>query len=153
MSALREVRLLQMPVRLWAQAQEQNDALLREFALIATSEDITGHEVPGRLLALMESFDERFAGVADAQELELREAAEAGLMVIEELVYLVPEEAAQASVQLDAMLDEADVYCTEGTLLLTIASTPQVVRFRRWFLSQFVDQIAGKPPVAWPDWP
>ena len=74
-------------------------------------------------------------------------------MVIEELVYLVPEEAAQASVQLDAMLDEADVYCAEGTLLLTVASTPQVVRFRRWFLTQFVDQIAGKPPVAWPDWP
>jgi hypothetical protein len=27
------------------------------------------------------------------------------------------------------------------------------VRFRRWFLAQFVDQIAGDPPVAWPDWP
>ncbi len=153
MTGLHEVRFLQLPVRLWAQAQEHSDALLREFALISSSGDAMRHEVPARLVALMSHFDERFAGVGDAQELELRDATERGLMVLPELVYSVPAEGAAASLQLNEMLDEADAYCAEGTLLLTLASSPEVVRFRRWFLTQFVDQVAGKAPVAWPDWP
>jgi hypothetical protein len=148
-----EVHLLQLPLRIWAQAQEQTDALMREFALVTTGSDVRTHEVPARLLALMEHLDERFAGVADEQVLELRDAAEAGKLVIEDLVYDVPEYAVEAAVALDAMLDEANEYCSEGRHLLTLAAGPEVVRFRRWFLAQFVEQVEGKPAVAWPDWP
>lgn len=152
MSDLHEVHLQQLPVRLWAQAQEQSDALMREFALITMGGPSEGHEVPRKLIDLIASFDARFAGVAVAQEIELREAADAGRLVIEDLVYQVPAEAADASVQLDELLAAADAYCAEGAHLLTLASSEQIVRFRRWFLGQFVDQIAGKPAVAWPDW-
>lgn len=148
-----KVRLLQLPVPLWAQAQEHTDALLREFALITTGTEVQTHEVPARLLALISRVDVRFAGVSVSQETTLRDAAEAGQPVIEELVYDVPVEVIEAEVALDLLLDEADAYCAQGQHLLTMASSPEVVRFRRWFLSQFVDQLAGNPPIAWPDWP
>lgn len=147
-----EVRLLQLPVPLWAQAQEHTDALLREFALITTGTEVQTHEVPARLLALIQRLDAQYSGMSAPQELALRDAAEAGQPVIEELVYDVPVDVSEAAISLDRMLDEADAYCAQGQHLLTMASSPEVVRFRRWFLSQFVDQVAGKPPIAWPDW-
>jgi hypothetical protein len=148
-----EVHLRQLPVRIWVQAQEQTEALLREFALITTGSQVVTHGVPARLLALMEDLDDRFAGLSVSQGQELRDAADAGKLVIEDLVYDVPEAALDAAVELEAMLDEADAYCAEGQHLLTVAAPAEVVRFRHWFLTQFVDQVAGKPAVAWPDWP
>ena len=146
---LHEVRLLQLPVRVWAQAQEHTDALLREFALITSAVDEPGHEVPRQLLELIAQLDARYAGLS--KESELHDAAEAGLMVLDQ-VYEVPEEVVPAVQELDRMLDEADAYCAEGTHLLTLASSDEVVRFRKWFLAQFVDQVGGRPAVAWPDW-
>ena len=65
---LHEVHLLEVPVGLWAKAQEQTDGLLREFA-----------------------------GVSSEQEQQLFAAAGAGQPVIEDLVYLVPGAAAVAA--------------------------------------------------------
>ncbi|MCW2501436.1 MAG: hypothetical protein JWN87_3112 [Frankiales bacterium] len=152
MSVLHEVHVLQLPVRIWARAQEQTDALLREFALISTS-DGNDHEVPARLTRLIADLEQRFDGVSTAQEQQLYAAADAGLLVLDELVYQLPTEVAEASVTLLQMFDEADAYCADGTHLLTLAADPEVARFRRWFLLQFVDQIAGGAPVRWPDWP
>lgn len=149
---LHQVRLLQLPVRIWAQAQEQTDALLREFALITTgSEVVEHHDVPRRLLELVESLDVRFAGVSTSQETALRDAADAGLLVLD-LTYEVPAEVLEAAQGLDAMLDAADVFCADGEHLLTLASSSEVVRFRKWFLEQFVVQVEGGEAVAWPDW-
>lgn len=153
MGELHDVHLLQLPVRIWAQAQEQTDALLREFALITTGGGMHSHEVPSRLLALIDTLDVRFAGVSTSQELALRDAAESGKLVLDDLAYQVPADVVGASVALGALLDEADTYCAEGQHLLTMAATPEVIRFRRWFLQQFVDQVGGKPAIAWPDWP
>ena len=33
-----------------------------------------------------------------------------------------------------------------------MAADEEIVRFRWWFLDQFTDQVAGRPPVAWPDY-
>jgi hypothetical protein len=150
---LHEVHLRQLPVRVWAQAQEQTDALRREFALITAGGHVPDHEVPHRLLDVVADLDARYSGVGSAQEDELYDAVAAGRMVIEDLVYTVPAEVAEVSQPLIALLEEADAYCAEGSHLLTLAAPEQVVRFRRWFLSQFADQVAGKPAVSWPDWP
>ena len=48
------------------------------------------------------------------------------------------------------MLDEADESCTRGDHLLTLA-TPEELRFRCWFIGEFVAQINGAPPTPWPD--
>ncbi|MGZ6827886.1 MAG: hypothetical protein ACXVGH_13965 [Mycobacteriales bacterium] len=153
MSDLHEVHLLQLPVRVWAQAQETTEALLREFTLISLGGDLQTHEVPARLLALIDLLTERFQGISTEQELALRDAAEAGRMVIEDLRYDVPAEVSDGVQALGALLDEADAYCEQGQHLLTVAATPEVVRFRQWFLAQFSEQVAGRPATAWPDWP
>jgi hypothetical protein len=153
MTELRAVHLLQLPVRIWVQAQELTEALLREFALITLGGPTQSHDVPARLLSLIHTLDEEYSGVSTEQELALRTAAESGRMVLEDLRYDVPAAVVDHVQALSDLLDEADAYCAEGQHLLTLAAPTEVVRFRRWFLAQFVDQVAGRPPVAWPEWP
>lgn len=151
---LHEVHLLEVPVALWAKAQEQTDGLLREFVLAADVAGLDGdardRHVPTRLTALIDSLNAQFAGVSTEQEQRLYAAAEAGSPVIDDLAYAVPGAAAQASQVLGDMLDEADDFAREGTQLLTLAADPDVVTFRWWYLRQFIDQIGGDEPVPWP---
>jgi hypothetical protein len=150
---LYEVRVLQLPVRIWARSQEQHDALMREFALMSvpSEESERQRHVPTRLAQLIDTLTADFEGVATEQEEQLFAAAAADVDVIEELVYTLPRAAVPASKALGDMLDEADDFCRQGRHLLTLAADEELVRFRRWYLSQFIDQADGKPPVAWPD--
>ena len=45
-------------------------------------------------------------------------------------------------------LDEIDRYCEQGQLL-TLAATPAVRQFRRWYVQEVADQLAGHPPRPW----
>lgn len=148
-----EVHMRQLPVRLWARSQEQHDALMREFALMSVPSDAGERErhVPTRLTELMDRLTADFEGVSTDQEQELFAASAAGTETLDQ-VYRVPAAAAAASKALGEMLDEADEYCRQGQHLLTLASDDELVRFRWWYLDQFIDQTAGKPPVAWPDY-
>lgn len=148
-----EVRLLQVPVPLWAKTQQVSDELMREFALAsAQADDDDTHHLPTRLTALIDSLTQRFEGVSTEQEQILADAAAAGVEVVPELVFRVPPAAAPASKELGDLLDEADVYCQEGQHLLTLAAPEDVVRFRRWYLRAFIDQVEGGAPVAWSDY-
>ena len=62
-----EVRLLNFPLRLFAQARERHDELVREFALLAMSppQSKPGQHVPTRLLELIAALGQRYAGSAD----------------------------------------------------------------------------------------
>ena len=153
-SDLYEVRVLQLPVPLWSRSQEQHDALMREFALMSVPSEESERErhVPTRLAQLIDTLTADFEGVSTEQEQQLYDAAAAGQPVIEELVYRLPRAAVPASQALGAMLDEADEFCRQGKHLLTLAADEELVRFRRWYLAQFIDQADGKPPVAWPDY-
>lgn len=150
-----DVYMLQVPVALWASTQEATDALLREFTLIAAEQREkpleSHHAVPARLTQLIEDLTSQFEGVSSVQEEQLYAASAAGEGSID-LHFQVPYEVAAASRTLGAMLDEADEYCRAGQHLLTLAATPEQVKFRWWYLDQFIDQIAGKPPVPWPDY-
>ncbi len=153
-----EVRLREIPIPLWSKAQQLSDELLREFALAsAQSDDGEEHYLPTRLTRLIDDLNQRFAGSSSAQEEQLHAAAAQGRAVLDELAFVVPSAAAPASLELAAMLDEADDYCREGQHLLTLAAPDDVVAFRRWYLSEFVRQAAGAPPVPWPrydgSWP
>ena len=81
----------------------------------------------------------------------MEEALERGESEID-LTYHVPPAAAGAAQQLGDMLDEADEYCRRGNHLLTLATPAEELRFRRWFISEFVDQLRGAPPTPWPDY-
>lgn len=153
-----EVHLLQVPVPLWSQAQQLFDELMREFALAAAqADDDDQHQLPARLTRLMHDLTARYGTGSDDQEEQLHAAAAQGVPVLERLVYAVPQEAGPAMRELGDLLDEADAYCRDGQHLLTLAAPPEVLAFRRWYLSAFVTQLAGAAPVPWPEhdgaWP
>ncbi len=151
-----EIHMLKLPVPLWAKAQEHGDELIREFALIA--EQLRGEgahgDVPVRLTELVAAVTSRYGNVSAEQEARLADAARRGVPEMEDLVFPgVPTHAAEAAVQLRAILDDADDYCRAGQHLLTLATPPELVRFRNWYLDEFVRQSAGAPPTPWPDYP
>jgi hypothetical protein len=147
------VELRRIPVPLWARTQEHIDELLREFTLIAAQlHDGSGaSEVPVRLVRLIEELTGQYGGLNTDQENHLAEAAAGGVPEID-LVYQVPPEGSEAARRLQVMLDEADAYCQAGRHLLTLASPPDLARFRRWFLEEFVNQLAGAPPTPFPEY-
>jgi len=146
-----DVQLLQIPVGLWARAQEQHDALMREFALMSApaEDDEEARHLPTRLIQLISTLNQDYEGVSTKQEQELHAAVESGTATLDQ-VYRVPQSVGDPCRTLGTMLDEADEYCRQGQHLLTLAADDELVRFRWWYLDQFIDQVAGKPPVAWP---
>jgi len=140
------VRIVGLPLDVYARASEHNDELLREFALIR--EENSDH-VPSRLLALIEELDARFGKFTEGPTLAIQAALDRGDADLD-LSYEVPPEAAAAARRLGTLLDEADEFCRSGELL-TLATLPESVTFRRWFLDEFVLQVNGRPPRPWSD--
>jgi hypothetical protein len=139
------VLILRLPLPLYQRASEHSDELLREFALIR--EDSSDH-VPSRLLALIEELNARFAGFTSGPSSALHEALDRGDGEVD-LRYDVPPDVADGARRLGTLLDEADDFCRSGDLL-TLATLPESVAFRRWFLDEFVRQTSGEPPRPWP---
>ena len=148
---LHEVRLLRFPLVLWQQTQEHVDELLREFALIAQGESEHPESVPRRLMELIAELTAAYGGIGAATERERDEAIDRGESEVD-LVYRVPTAVTGAVHQLGDMLDEADEYCRGGHHLLTLQTPPDQLLFRRWFLSEFLSQLAGAEPVTWPEY-
>ncbi len=147
---LATVELQRLPVELQVRATEHMQDLQREFVLISDGlqhgEDAP--PLPRRLLDLVDALQRQYGGFTEEQEDQLDEAHRIGRATID-LTFRVPEGAAEAAVALGALLDEADAFCREGRHLLTLATPPDLVAYRRWYLQQFVDQIAGGRPVPW----
>ena len=147
-----EVRLLDLPVRIYRRAAEHNDELLREFALIRDQHENVDSHVPGRLLTLMEELQERFDAFTAQSRSALQEAMWNNRDRID-LIYRIPPEAKQAVKDLDALLDETDEYCRSGEELLTLATPADALALRHWFLGQFVAQMDGEAPTPWSEAP
>ncbi len=147
------VHILGLPTGLQVQAQQQNDELTRELMLVAEQTRQRGNtaDLPVRFVELVSTLSDRYAIFTAEQEAQLATAIEAGEPTID-LTYTLPVSAAAAAGALGEILDEADEYCRQGQLLLTLAAPPELVAYRRWFLDQFVDQAAGAAPVAWSDY-
>jgi len=147
------VRIIGMPLALQAAAQQKSDELVREFQLIAEgqSREGTHTELPQRLLQLIEQLSGQYGSFTSEQDEQMAEALAAGRQSVD-LTYEFPESVAEGARALGGMLNEADQFCREGRYLLTLATPPELVAFREWFLSQIVDQVGGKPPTSWADW-
>jgi len=156
------VRLLELPVAMHARAQQHGDELLREFRLLAESVAVdradggdpsgaAAHElhVPRRLIQLTERLTSRYGHFATEADARLEAAVATGQSSID-LEYRVPPEVGGAARELSALLEEADEFCREGRYLLTLSTPPDVARYRRWYLAQFVEQVAGADPLPWP---
>jgi hypothetical protein len=149
---LLEVRLIDLPVQVWAAAQEHADELIREFALITGDQDRQGaHAVPARLTELIEELTAQYGGLNTEQEVALARAAAEGVESMD-LSFAVPPAAGAAAARLGGMLDDADDYCRSGQHLLTLATPPESLAFRQWYLGEFIRQLDGAVPIAWPAW-
>jgi hypothetical protein len=144
------IRILGLPLNLFRHSAEHNDELRREFALIHRSgNDDAG--VPARLQRLGDELDQRFGAFTAGPTGALHDALERGDERVD-LVYEVPAQVKEASIQLGAMLDEADSFCQAGEHLLTLATPPGPLAFRRWFLGEFVAQVDGATPTSWDEY-
>lgn len=145
---LREIRVLHFPLDVYQRSTEAFEGLRREFALVALRTP-EAQEVPARLLQLIDALTDDYQGLNDDAE-QLRDAAIAqGAEVVGELVYQLPAAAAGACIALNDMLDEADEFCRQGGVLLSLESPPEAVAFRRWYLGEVVAQLNGEPPLPW----
>jgi hypothetical protein len=143
---LLDVHFLRYPLRVGARATEHYEEVFREFAILAGDPEASD-DVPARMLALIDALGRRYARQQD-HEIE-REQALARGETARDMVIKVPPSAADASRELDRMLDETDAFCRDGTLL-TLAPPDDVVAFRRWYLSELIDQLEGLPANPWP---
>jgi hypothetical protein len=151
-SRLVPIHIVDLPVAVHARAREHSDGLQREFRLVAEYlREEPEPSVPARLLELMTALSSSYGEFTGEQEEALEEAMAVGQESLT-LTFHVPPEAAGAALALGAMLDEADEFCRAGRHLLTLATPPELVEYRRWYLQQFVDQIAGAAPVPWSAW-
>lgn len=147
---LHEVRLVGFPLRLYQQAAEHHEELMREFQLL-TIDPPSGADVPRRLVELVGELTASYGTVSAGAEAERDAALARGDEAID-LTYHVPADVGPACAALDRMLDEADEFC-RSEQLLTLASAPDTAAFRKWYLHEFGAQLAGKPPTPWPGVP
>lgn len=145
------VRLQQLPLRHWAAAKQHNDELLREFTLMsaARAEGTASDDVPERLISLIDTLRQRYGAGTGERDARLFAALAAGAAELD-VDMALPAAAGPAVQQLGALLDEADEYCGRGQHLLTLATPPELVAFRRWYLDEIAGQLAGAPPTPWP---
>lgn len=143
------VRLLGVPLELLERARRHHDSLEREFQLVTLSRPEDRAHVTSRLLDLVREVSEPAAAIGAAQADAVDAAYARGDTTID-LAVPVPPAAAGACRRLGALLDEADEFCRRGDLL-NVATPPDCVELRHWYLGQFVAQIEGAPPTPWGD--
>ena len=108
-------------------------------------------DVAGRLIELSQVLRRSFSTYVDDNQWLIDEAAGRGDLAID-LTDRVPPAAAPAAKGLDQLFEEADTYCSTGKHLLTLGTPTGPRDYRRWFISQFVDQVAAAAPVSFSDW-
>ncbi len=144
---LKSVRLLGLPLRLLLAAREHHDGLMREFRLLALSEDQPRAPVPTRLVELTEILGRQYAAARERPDQEIDSALDRGEDVID-LDYQIPTAAAQGAAGLAELMDEADTFCA-GEQLMSLERPPVLRQFAHWYLEQFIAQVAGEPPSPW----
>lgn len=143
------VRIIGLPLQVHARAQEHAAGLQREFQLIVEQSREDEEHVPARLLQLSRTLSQRYSGFTDEQEDRIQAGIDAGEAALGELVFVLPAHVDEAARAIAAILDQADEYCRAGDLL-TLATPPDLVVYRNWYLDNFITQINGAPPTPWP---
>jgi anti-sigma B factor antagonist len=144
---LAHVRVIGMPMALYRKTAEHHDGVRRELSLMQWSDS----DPPARLFTLNDELEQRFSDFTERPLQEIQDALDAGVDTLD-LEYDLPADAADGSARLGEILDEVDSFCSAGEHLITLATPLDALEFRRWFLGEFIDQIAGRDPVPWPEY-
>jgi hypothetical protein len=150
------VQLKSVPVSLAAKNRQHNETLLREFALLvadlaAEATPANDLQAPAQLLDVVVRLTQVFHGLNDEAERVLEDAIASGAETIDSLVLELPPEAAEAARAIAQAFDDADYYCWSGERLVHLATPEDCAAYRRWVISQVLDQLDGRTPVRWPD--
>jgi hypothetical protein len=129
--------------------QQQHDAMLREFALIALGARSPGSPDSRRLVDLAEEMQARY-GEAGPPFREAIAAAEARGDVVTTLEMSIPFSTLRWCEDFLLLFEEGDEYCRQGELL-TQPSPPEVLEFRRWLVGELIRQIrdGATPTPFW----
>jgi hypothetical protein len=136
------------PLQVHARAQQQSAEMRREFQLILGQEALHPGSVPARLLDVSNALSGRYSGFTEEQERQIEEGIASGAERLDELVFRVPASVGEAAAQLAAVLDEADEWCRQGKMLV-LATPPDLVVYRNWYLDEFRRQAACEAPRPW----
>lgn len=147
------VTLLEVPVQVWGRTDDEVNDLMREFALIVLNRDRHHSDVPSQLMELIKELQMTYGSLGHEQALRLERARAEEEPVIDRLDYFLPAGSQGDIRRLGDALDAADDYCRQGTLLLSLASSPVAKAFRDWLLEEFVTQLDGGAPTPWPQSP
>jgi anti-sigma regulatory factor (Ser/Thr protein kinase) len=143
-----DVKVLGLPVEVYLEAEQHNDAVVRELTLIVQSAGTAGGvDVPRRLLDLAAEVRATFSPASDGLRAQVEEAIRRGDQTVD-IHVSVPRHGWEALLRLADWLDEVDRYSVGGDLL-TLESTPRLRRFRSWFAQQVSDQMRGLPATPW----
>jgi hypothetical protein len=144
---LHEVCLIGVPVQVLVAARQHHDDLMREFGVLAVSEQDLRDSVPERLVALTEILGSRYGATASRPDSLVDEAAQRGEHTLD-LIYQVPEDVVGAADRLETLMAEADEFCRTEQML-TLPRPSLLMQFARWYLDEFRRQIGGQPPQPW----
>jgi hypothetical protein len=142
----RTVRLVDVPVRLYREAQQHADDLIREVVLMAAYE--AGAGAPGAASRLADTANRHRAARHALSIAGERTCAAAGgdRVTIE---YDVEVGSAEMSEEWGGMLDELAALCRDGTML-AVPAHDEVMAFARWCCEEFVRQLReGAEPRPW----
>lgn len=145
-----QVQLLGVPLRLRARSVELGNDLVRELTLVSLGADRSDAGVPERLLRVAEELRNAYGEFTDDPNRQFEVALERGLEQLD-VTYSVPAHAGPFAARVLQAFEDAEEFTREGRYLLSLAATPDVVAYRRWSLGEFPRQIAGQPPMPWPE--
>lgn len=144
-----QVRLVDVPVALFLAAEQHQNDLLREIALMAaaTSGLERGHRFAD-LLATADQYAHRPAAVrrriADSVAVAVRAGWDAVTVDVE-----ADEATAEGAIAWECLLRRFDVMSRDEELL-TLPAGGELAAFRHWYVSEIVDQVRnGRAPVSW----
>jgi len=138
-----EVRLLGLPLALFAAQLDGHRELLRELELVARAPGPSDSPALVRLAHDLASYK----GMGESTEEERAAAAARGESTLD-ITYQLPADAGPACERMMHLLREADTFARERALLVLPAPAPEVA-VREWFLCEITRQCAGAPPTPW----
>jgi anti-sigma regulatory factor (Ser/Thr protein kinase) len=138
-----QVRLLGLPLALFAAQLAGHRELLRELELVARAPGRSDSPALVRLAHDLASYK----GMGESTEEERAAAAARGESTLD-ITYQLPVDAGPACERMMHLLHEADTFARERALLVLPAPAPEVA-VREWFLCEITRQCAGAPPTPW----
>lgn len=140
------ITLLGVPVGLFRRSSDYHEELMRECALLLVNEPSGHGEVPGRLVRIAGELRDRYLPLVGPES--QFEAAESRGETTVDLTFSMPKPMGDDVARLGELLEAAEAYSVRGKLL-TVAPPAEVRLFRRWYVREIVDQLAGAGPSRW----